>query len=254
MNNIDRRHFLGTSAVGAAAFLAGNSLAADGKRPKLGVQLYSVRDIAAKDLPGVLKSIAKMGYEGVEFAGYYGHSAEDLKLMLDDNGLVAAGAHVGIDTLTGDRFIESLKFHRKIGNRFPIVPGLPGNYTNTPDAWKSTADLFNAIAATLKQFGMRTGYHNHTHEFHAFDNGEVPWDIFFGNTVDDVIMQFDTGNAMHADAGALPFLEKYPGRAASIHCKEFSTTNDKALLGEGEVPWKDLFAIADEQDATEWYF
>ena len=252
MSIIDRRRFVGTLAAGTAGLLAGTGLAAERAKPKLAVQLYSVRNEAAEDLPGVLKAIAKMGYEGVEFAGYYGHSAEDLRKMLDDNELLCAGAHVAIDTLLGEEFMKSLLFHRKIGNKYPVVPGLPGFMIDSIDAWKRTAETFNGIAPALKPYGMKTGYHNHTVEFHEMD-GELPWDAFFGNTVDDVIMQFDTGNALHADAEALPFLERYPGRATTIHCKEFSKTNDKALLGEGDVPWEGIFKVCETTGGTEWY-
>ncbi|MCS7309894.1 MAG: sugar phosphate isomerase/epimerase, partial [Armatimonadetes bacterium] len=71
------------------------------ERIPIGVQLYSVRDDCAKDLPGTLAAIAKMGYEGVEFAGYHGYSARDLRKLLDDNGLKCCGTHIGIDTLLG---------------------------------------------------------------------------------------------------------------------------------------------------------
>ena len=85
-----------------------------GKIP-IALQLYSVRDDAAKDLPGVISAVAKMGYAGVEFAGYYGHSAADLRKLLDDNGLQCCGAHVGIQTLLGDELEKSIELHQTIG-------------------------------------------------------------------------------------------------------------------------------------------
>src|SRR4051794_19457759 len=73
-----------------------------GKPVLVGLQLYSVRDDCAKDLPGVLKAVAKMGYTGVEFAGYYGRTAQELREMLDSNGLKCYGTHIGLETLLGD--------------------------------------------------------------------------------------------------------------------------------------------------------
>jgi len=61
-----------------------------------------VRDVAAKDVPGTIEAVAKMGYQGVEFAGYYGRKAEDLRKILDQNNLKCCGTHTGIDTLKGD--------------------------------------------------------------------------------------------------------------------------------------------------------
>src|SRR5438094_6516248 len=105
----------------------------------IGLQLYSVREDAAKDLPGVLKAVAKMGYEGVEFAGYYGHSAQDVRKMLDDNGLKCCGGHLGLDTLLGDALPATIEYQQTLGNKFLIVPGLGPQRTNSKAAWLETA-------------------------------------------------------------------------------------------------------------------
>ena len=218
------------------------------------LQLYSVREDAGRDLAGVLKAVAGMGYDGVEFAGFYGHDAQIVRALLDENSLRVAGAHVGIDLLLGDALAETVAFHQEIGNTRLIVPGLGDKYRSSTAAWQETARTMNGIAAALRPHGMQTGYHNHTVEFAPFEpGGELPWDTFFGSTDPDVIMQFDTGNAMHGGANALPFLQRYPGRAQSVHLKEFSLTNDKALLGEGDVPFADIFAVCETTGGTQWY-
>jgi sugar phosphate isomerase/epimerase len=254
MTDLTRRGFLRKTAVAATGVLAGAKAMAqtEKRRIPIAVQLYSVREDAAKDLAGVLAAIAKMGYEGVEFAGYYGHSAEEIRKMLDDNGLKTVGAHVGLGTLQGDQLQASIEFHQAIGNPRAIVPGLGGEYTGSVDGWKKAADAFNEVAEKLKPHGMRTGYHNHSIEFHPLD-GQLPWDIFFGNTVQDVIMQLDTGNAMGAGAEAPPLLERYPHRAITIHCKEFSATKPNPLIGEGDVPWARIFELCETIGDTEWY-
>jgi len=218
----------------------------------IGLQIYSVRDDAAKDLAGVLAAVAKMGYVGVEFAGYYGHSASDIRKMLDDNGLKCCGGHLGIDTLLGDALPATVEFQRTLGNEYLIVPGLSSERTKSKAAWLDTAHTMNGIAERLKPEGMRTGYHNHHTEFHELD-GELPWDTFFGNTTHDVIMQFDVGNALHGGGHAAPFLKKYPGRAATVHVKEYSSTDEKALIGEGEVDWNEIFGLCETIGKTEWY-
>ena len=221
-------------------------------RIPIALQLYSIREDAARDLPGVLQAVAKMGYEGVEFAGYSDHDAPTLKKLLDDVGLPVAGAHVNISTLLGDELERSVEFHRTIGNQYLIVPGLGKQYTESRDAWLRTADLMNEIAERLKPHGMQTGYHNHHTEFTALD-GELPWDTFFGNTKPEVIMQFDIGNALHGGGEAAPFLQRYPGRATTVHVKEYSATNNKALIGEGDVPWQQIFGLCETIGGTKWY-
>lgn len=222
-----------------------------GKIP-IALQVYSVRDLAAENLASVLEAVGKMGYEGVEFAGYYGHSAEAVRKMMDDNGLRCCGGHLGIDTLLGDKLEETIAYQKTLGNVNLIVPGLPQQYTASKEAWKNTADVMNEIAEKLKPHGMKTGYHNHHTEFQPMD-GELPWDIFFGNTNSEVIMQFDTGNAMHGGAEAGPFLRHYPGRAITVHLKEHSATNETALIGEGDVKWAEIFELCETIGATEWY-
>jgi len=219
---------------------------------KVGVQLYSVRDDCQRDLPGTLKAIAQIGYAGVEFAGYYGYDAKTLRQMLDDNGLVCCGTHISIDQLLGDNFERTIEFHQTLGCPYLIVPGLPEEYRATRQKWVETAQLFSEIAERLKPYGFRTGYHNHWVEFQPLE-GELPWDTFFSHTSPDVIMQIDTGNALHGGAHAAPFVRKYPERAVTVHVKEYSSTNPSAIIGEGEVNWSDFFEACETVGGTEWY-
>jgi sugar phosphate isomerase/epimerase len=221
-------------------------------RIPIALQLYSVREDAARDLPGVLRAVSQMGYDGVEFAGFYGHDAATVRRLLDETGLKVAGAHVPLSTLVGSELEQSVEFHRTIGNINLVVPGLPEERRNSRAAWLETARIMNEVSERLAPHGMRTGYHNHAIEFQPLD-GELPWDTFFGNTAPEVIMQFDTGNALHAGAEAAPFIQRYPGRARTVHLKEYSAINDTALIGEGDVPWPTIFELCETVGATEWY-
>lgn len=261
--NTDSMHhaYLENSVVGEPKNL--NDLELSGKckrivemaRIPIALQLYSVRDDCARNLPGTLKEVAEMGYEGVEFAGYYGRSASELKRLLDDLGLRVAGTHISLDTLLGDELKKTVEFNRIIGNKFLIVPGFSEERRNSKAAWIATAKLMNEIAEKVKPEGMRVGYHNHGIEFQKID-GQYPWDIFFGTTNPDVVMQLDTGNAMHGGVsadGVLDILRRYPGRAATVHLKEFSRTNENALIGEGDSKWKEIFSLCETIGRTEWY-
>lgn len=226
-------------------------------RIPIALQLYSVRHDCEKDLPGTLKAVAEMGYEGVDFAGYYGYDAPAIRVLLDDLGLRAAGCHTGIQTLLGDELPKTVAFNHILGNKYLIVPGLPESYRDSRDAWLRTAEVFNEIAAKLKPEGMFTGYHNHHIEFTLLDgalwNGELPWDTFFGNTLPEVVMQIDLGNALHGGADPVAFLKRYPGRARTVHLKAYSATNDSALIGEDDVDWAEVFRICEADPVTEWY-
>ena len=221
---------------------------------RIALQLYSVRGDCAKDLPGTLRSVAEMGYDGVEFAGYHGRSARDLRSMLDDLGLEVAGTHVGIETLQGDSLRDSIEFNRILGNKYLVVPALPDEMKSSKEAWLRAAQQLNGIADKLRPEGLRVGYHNHMIEFQPVD-GELPWDIVFSVTKKDVVMQFDVGNAMAG--GVTPkqvseIFKRYPQRATTVHLKEYSKEGG-ALIGEGEVEWREFIALCEKYGGTEWY-
>jgi len=209
---------------------------------KIGLQLYTVRDSMAKDFEGTIKEVAKIGFAGVEFAGYYGHSAEDIKRILDENHLKCYGTHTQLTDLLGDNFEKTVKFHKIIGAPMIIVPSLPHERMKDKAAIIDTAHLFDELATKLKPYGLQIGYHNHAAEFQKV-NGEYPWDIFYGNCSNNVKIQFDTGNAKSAGEDALPFLKKFPGRTATVHVKDFSATNHDALLGQGDVKFSEIIPL-----------
>ena len=218
----------------------------------VGLQLYSVREDCARDLPGTLAAVAKMGYAGVEFAGYYGRNAHELRQMLDDVGLRCCGTHIGLDTLLDEALWHTIEFNQVLGNRYLIVPGLAEARRNSIAAWRATAHLFNEIAQQLRPYNMLTGYHNHWVEFAPMD-GEIPWDVFFQTAGPDVVAQVDLGNAVHGGADALSYLQRYARQAVTVHLKEYSAANPKAIIGEGDLDWPKVFAACEQSDHTEWY-
>ena len=250
---ITRRAFLHRSALGAASLTlsAGSPQAGEAtvrRQIPVGVQLYSVRDQCAKDLPGTLAAVAKIGYKGFEFAGYHGRTATELRKILDDLGVVACGTHTGYPTVQDDKLEETIEFNRILGNKFLIVPSMGGK---TRQDWLDRAKEFNELADKLKPHGMWIGYHAHAHDFHKFD-GVTAWDLFFGNTKREVIMQLDTSNCCDGGADPVAVLKKYPGRAKSIHIKAHGG-GPEAVFGEDKVNWPAVFEWCETEGGTQWY-
>lgn len=253
-----RRDFLKSAAVGAGAGLVGlDGLRAaafqpEGPRKKIpvGVQLYSVRQAASKDLPAVLEAIGKMGYKGVEFAGYYGWDSKpkELRRLLDGNGLKCCGTHTDLETVTGDNLKATAELHSILGNSFLIVPSLE---VEGAQGWLDMAKRFDEIAANAKGLGMRVGYHAHAGDFRKLGD-TTSWEIFFDNTSPDVIMQNDIGNCMIGGGDPVAILKKYPGRSASVHLKEFGGP-EAAVIGQGIVPWAEVFKVCETTGGTAWY-
>jgi sugar phosphate isomerase/epimerase len=209
-----RREF---GKLAATLPLAGTAGLGAAKRIPVGLQLYSVRKDCERDLPGTLSAVSKMGYEAVEFAGYYKRSAKELRKLLDDNGLKCCGTHTGLETVLGAELPKTVEFNQTIGNRNLIVPWLDHDkYLKPKNNLIKTGKMFSEIAAKLKPQGMRVGYHNHNVEFQPMD-GSTPFNIFFENSSKDVCVQVDVGNAMMGGGDPVSVIRRFPGRSISIH-------------------------------------
>ena len=191
-------------------------------------------------MPGTLEAVAKMGYQGVEFAGYYGRKAKDLRQMLDHNGLKCCGTHTALDTLTGDALKGTVEFNQTLGNKFLIVPWLPPSITTSLAALIDAAKLLTDLADKVNEFGMRVGYHAHAHDFKPVAD-RIPWEVLFTNAGPDVVMQMDIGNCLDGGGDPVAELKKFPHRSATIHLKEHGGPQG-AVIGQGDVPWKEIFA------------
>lgn len=229
----------------------------------IALELYSVRDDLARDVRGTLQAVAQMGYAGVEFAGPPRHSAQELKDLLAEFGLVCAGWHVPFALVQDDKLDETITFHQTLGNDKLIIPGIPAELRQSRADWLRLADFFNRLAEKLALANLVTGYHNHHVEFQPLD-GELPWDTFFGNTDPSVIMQLDTGNAVFGGADIMGLFEKYPGRAVTVHLKPYSFSAARAnpsdphagfqpIIGQDETPWDEVFRACETVGGTRWY-
>ena len=253
MKSIPRREFLqltATGVAGTALGLAGCATEKSSRRQKIpvGLQLYSLRAECKTDFPGMIEAVARIGYKGVEFAGYWGRPAKEVRKMIDDNGLVTCGTHTQFADLQPDKIDATIEFNQIIGNKFIICPSLTGK---TRADWLAHAKMFNDLADKLKPLGLWTGYHAHQHDFQLIE-GETAWDIFFGNTRPEVIMQLDTSNCREGGVDPVVVLNKYPGRVRTIHIKPYGG-GPEAVIGEDKINWPGVFEFCEHRGNTEWY-
>lgn len=298
--NITRRNFLGASALAGAAFLApGCCSSCCGTRyGKVALQLYSLKDYIGGDkkrktkgvgLEKGLADVRAIGFEGVEFAGYYGFKPCELKKMLADNGLRVCGTHVSNDqygfdvkkgTFNPDVLKKTCAFETGYGNTLIICPGggniPPGASWSTgrggepckptkeiDEFTKKLVELYNKAAVVAKEMGCKIGLHNHTWE-HAIKmtDGTSFWDYFFTNTCNDVCMEQDVGWSTCAGVDCCEQYVKYPFRSPTLHAKENGMGKNvkefDAILGQPgkpgatPVPWDRLF-VASDKNKVEWY-
>jgi sugar phosphate isomerase/epimerase len=254
-NAMTRRSFLGVAGgVPLAWALTGPRRAIAAGSIPIAVQMYSVRADCQKDFDAALEQVAAMGFEGVEFAGYYGYAGRppELRKRLDALHLRAAGTHIGLDTLQGDALQQTIDFHQAIGCPFLIVPN--NSAFTDPEKSKALADTFNQISERLKPLGMACGYHNHVAEFKK-DGDKTFWDLFAERTTRDVILQQDCGWTAAAGFDPVAYVRKYPGRTKTVHFKPFARPADvgrKAILGQDSVDWPAVYAACVSVGGTEW--
>lgn len=259
MLNLSRRDFLKTSAVFTLGAAAGSSAWAAGARSRpipFALQLYSVRGDCKADFDGTLAQVAKLGFAGVEFAGYYGYAdkPKELRARLDGLGLKAAATHIGTANFRGDAFKKAIEFHQILGCKYLIVPS-DKDFTD-PEKSKPLAELFNQCAATLKPLKLACGYHNHAKEFTTLGEGNKTYfDLFAERTTRDVVLQQDCGWTAAAGHDPVAVMRRYPGRMGSTHFKATVVGEDpskKPIIGQDSVDWKAVLAGCREFGGTEW--
>ena len=216
------------------------------------LQLYSLRDDCAKDLLGTLNEVAKIGYEAVEFAGYFGHDAKTIRQKLDEVGLKCAGVHTAIGTLQDDEIKNTAEFVHTLGSPFLVVPYVSPQEFGGRDGALKLGETLSKIQEEATKFGSRVGYHNHDWEFKTLPDGSIPMDLIFQNANPDVVTQLDTGNAQDGGGNAIPLLAKYKNRAATVHLKPWTTNFEHYYLGEDDTPWPEVFKAL-EGGTTEFY-
>lgn len=208
------------------------------------VQMYAIRALAERDMEKALQIVAQIGYEGVEFAGFFGHSAKQIKEWLDKYGLVVSGAHVAAE-LIFDKTEETIAFHKEICNNRIICPGV--HMENAADV-AALADKYKAVAPAYHAAGMSLGYHNHAHEF-VRDNqsGEYLIDLLARDTDSKTLqLEFDVYWVYRGGENGAHYLEKYKDRISVWHAKD-GTMTDGTALGEGNVDLKSVFSVVKAQ-------
>jgi sugar phosphate isomerase/epimerase len=250
--DISRRGFL---AIAATVPLA--SAAPLAKQLPIGLELYSVRDELKKDLPGTVRAVAKMGYQCMEFYAPYlqwtPQQAKDMRALMDDLGVRCFSTHNGANAFTGDTMQKAAELNQIIGSKYIVMAS--ANRVTSLDGWKAVADTLSQAAEKLKPQGLRTGYHNHQTEFTPLE-GRRPMEVLAANTGKDVMLQLDVGHCMETGADPVAWIKQNPGRIQSLHLKDWSrdpAVGFKALLGEGVVPWKEIFDAAEGTGGAEFY-
>jgi sugar phosphate isomerase/epimerase len=236
---------LGATATAAYAGLGAraDAMAPRTKLQRIGIQLYSLRQLAAADLAGVLERLARIGYAEVETAGSYGHSAPEFRALLVKNKLTAPSAHVPVDAIEASPN-EIFSDAKTIGHEWITVPS-PSGRVSTIAEWKTFAVRLNRAAALAKDAGFRFAYHNHDTEFKKVEDS-VPWDVLMSETDPKLVFaQIDLYHAVNGGADPLDLLARYGPRIKMLHVKDMGAADRRMVdVGAGTIDFKTIFARA----------
>ena len=209
----------------------------------LGVQLYTVRDAMARDVPGTLARVRSIGYREVEFAGYFGLRPAAIRKALADAGLRAPSCHLQPADFTTGR-AAAIEAAATVGHKWMILAWID-DADRTPEGYDRLADALNATGHEAKRHGIRVGYHNHDFEFRPWANGEVPM-ARFARRLDPAVADLETDLYWVTKAGgnAKQWLHDHPGRVPLVHVKDAGPAPDfrMADVGAGAMDWKAIFA------------
>ena len=253
----------GLAAAARAANAPAAPPAAAAKKRPIGTELYGVRDELKKDLPNTLRTVAKIGYQVVEFySPYYGWTypfAKDVRAQLDDLGLRCFSTHNGFESLLpGETMAKAIELNQILGARHIIMGSAPRT-THSADDWKRLCEHLTTAVEELRPHGLAAGFHNHHMEWLPLEGGPRVMDIIAANTPQEFILQFDVGTCLEAGADPIAWINAHPGRIKSLHLKDWAP-GDKAdekgyrvLFGEGVAPWKEILAAAESAGGAEFY-
>jgi len=286
-----RRTFLRSSVAAAAGVSLLNTgfvsrRAAISK--DIGIQLYTLAKPLSDDFAGTIKKLAAFGYTDLEFAGpyyfspeeeiknnplvsvmglsgygYHGHTPREIRMMLDDLGLVSTSAHISDNSLKFN-IDEAIEAANIIGQKYILSPAFMGQ---TPDEYKAAAELYNGFGEKCKAGGIRYGYHTHNGEFAVY-NGHTLFDILVKETDPKLVcFELDLFWAAVAGVDVVKLVKQYPGRVRLLHIKDIDqtmnepyTTFDPAtgmgmlmdlmkkqtIIGEGSIDFKSILSQVDD--------
>jgi sugar phosphate isomerase/epimerase len=259
---MNRRSFLATATTVTAATLLTSRLgwaAGDHKIEKVGLQLYTVRDLMKGDFDGTIAKVAQIGYKEVEFAGYFGRTGAQVRAVCDKNGLTPISTHVQYDELD-DKFPSVIETSKTIGLKYIVCPWIPEDLRKSPDIWNQAAEKFNRCGEVSKKAGMQFAYHNHWFEFLAVD-GKLPYDLLLTKCDANLVkMEMDLCWITAAGGDPVKYFNAYPGRFPLVHVKDLKTlphitaggaqnygdTVGLTEVGSGVIDWKRILGQSEK--------
>jgi sugar phosphate isomerase/epimerase len=247
---MNRRELLrAMSAGGALALLPAPLVACAARRgedrlAQIGVQLYTLRRLMEQSVEDTLRQVAAIGFQEVEFAGYFNRSPAALRATLDAVGLTSPAAHIQLNELDPERWPRTLEAAQAVGHRYVLVAYFDQALRRTADDWKRMADRFNVAGEAAQKVGLQFAYHNHDFEFVPVE-GRVPFDILLEATDPSLVkIELDLYWITKAGGDWRAYFTRWPGRFPMLHVKDSAGPPQHEMrdVGAGVIPFATIFA------------
>ena len=241
---IGRRQWMAGGAALAAAIAGGPLMARSLKSKPIGIQLYTVRELFAKDPMGTLEQVAAIGYREVEYGGggydQMDHAA--LRKTMERLGLTSPSIHVGYEALASD-FDGAVAMTKALGADTLIVPYM-GEAHRSAEGWKAAVADFNRYAERLKKAGLGFAYHNHDFEFTLKPGGTSLFDTLIADA-DPALVQIELDLFWAVAAGEDPkaIIRRLAGRIYAYHVKDRTAEGKMTSVGKGVIDFADIFTL-----------
>jgi len=254
---VTRRSFIQqslTALVGSSAVLRGSNCASAtpvGKQHlnSIGLQLYTVRSEMQKSVEATLDRVAKIGYNEVEFAGYFGRTPQQIAESLRKSGLKAPAAHIDMRA-PWDKTLEDAAV---IGHEYLVVPWIDESQ-RTPDGIKQLAQEFNRRAEAAQKAGMQFAYHNHDFEFKPLGSSGLLYDTLLESTDPKLVqMEMDLFWITKGGQDPIKYWTRYPGRFPLLHIKDMAADGSMQDVGNGQIPFAKYFKVRDLGGAKHYF-
>jgi len=215
----------------------------------IALQMYTLRNECEKNFAGTLEKVAELGFQGIEFAGYYGMTSNELKKILDHLGLQAVSSHIPLTSLE-DNLTEIIDFQHTIGSKKIVCPYIPPEQRKEED-YLNLINKLNQIGEECHKEGITLCYHNHDFELVRLSNGRTALETILDETNPEwVKSEFDIYWLTRAGHNPVEWMKKYKGRTPLIHLKDMTTDGEKffAELGTGGV---DIHSVLEQGEISE---
>ncbi|MBI5264570.1 MAG: sugar phosphate isomerase/epimerase [Bradyrhizobium sp.] len=202
---------------------------------KIGLQLYTVRDLLKSDFEGTLRNVALLGYREVEFVGVLGPNVRRTRKLLRSLGLTAPSLHFDYTSLLKNAG-ASFDTAAVLGARFVVCPWLDQPERQTVDDWKRICENLNVIGELATRSGLTLAYHNHDFEFVNLADGVQPFDLLFSRTDERFVkFELDVYWATKGKVDPSTFLKAHPSRFRLVHLKDMAKDGSFTELGNGTI-------------------